>query len=153
MKELIQRSIKAANRRELDQFYEYIKSGELLNFIQGEIIFRNDVSLKEQEINIGDCFYRKNADGDYYIARVDMIKEDPYIADVTQVYLQKEDLDVWDTEIRTLELMRVWKPFDKVKTQELITLWESANKQTTAIWNETFTNALKIVSDENNQHS
>ena len=153
MKELIQRSIKAANRKELDQFYEYIKSGELLNFIQGEIIFRNDVSLKEQEINIGDCFYRKNADGDYYIARVDMIKEDSYIADVTQVYLQKEDLDVWDTEIRTLELMRVWKPFDKVKTQELITLWESANKQTTAIWNETFTNALKIVSDENNQHS
>ena len=153
MKELIQRSIKAANRKELDQFYEYIKSGELLNFIQGEIIFRNDVSLKEQEINIGDCFYRKNADGDHYIARVDMIREDPYIADVTQVYLQKEDLDVWDTEIRTLELMRVWKPFDKAKTQELINLWENTHKETTKIWDETFTNALKIVSDENNQHS
>lgn len=150
MKDLIQRSIKAADRKELDQLYEYVKSGELLNFIQGEIIFRNDVSLKEQEVNIGDCFYRKNVNGDYYIARVDMIKENPYIADVTQIYLQKEDLDVWDTEIRTLELLRVWKPFDKIKTQEIINLWESADKQTTVIWDETFTNALKIVSDENN---
>jgi hypothetical protein len=153
MKELIQRSIKAADRKELDQLYEYVKSGELLNFIQGEIIFRNDVSLKEQDVNIGDCFYRKNADGDYYIARVDMIKENPYTADVTQIYLQKEDLDVWDTEIRVLELMRVWKPFDKTKTQEIINLWESADRQTAVIWDETFANALKIVSDENNQHS
>jgi hypothetical protein len=153
MKDLIQRSIKAADRKELDQLYEYVKSGELLNFIQGEIIFRNDVSLKEQKINIGDCFYRKNVCDDYYIARVDMIKEDPYIADVTQIYLQKEDLDVWDTEIRVLELLRVWKPFDKTKTQEIINLWESADKQTAGIWDETFANALKIVSDENNQHS
>lgn len=59
MKESLQMIVKRSNRKELDQLYEYVKSGELLNFIQGEIIFRNDVSLKEQEINIGDCFYRK----------------------------------------------------------------------------------------------
>ena len=64
MRESLQTIVKRADRKELDQLYEYVKSGELLNFIQGEIIFRNDVSLKEQEINIGDCFYRKNEDGD-----------------------------------------------------------------------------------------
>ena len=152
MKDLIQRSIKSANRQELDQLYEYVKSGELLNFIQGEIIFRNDVSLKEQEINIGDCFYRKSDRG-YYIAKVDMIKENSCSVDVTQIFVNTDDLDIWDTEIRKLELLRGWKVFDKSKTQELINLHETTNKQTTIIWDNAFANALKIVSDENNQHS
>ena len=153
MRESLQTIVKRADRKELDQLYEYVKSGELLNFIQGEIIFRNDVSLKEQEINIGDCFYRKNADGDCYIARVDMVKEDSCTVDITQIYITTDDFDIWETEIRKLELLRVWKPFNKTKTQELITLWENVDKETTTIWNETFSTALKIVNDENNQHS
>ena len=153
MKESLQRIVKQCDRKEIDQLYEYIKSGELLEFVQGEIIFRNDVSLKEQEINIGDCFYRKNADGDYYIARVDMVKEDSCYADITQVFMDSTDIDVWETEIHKLELLRAWKPFDKLKTQELITLWENADKEATNIWKEAVNTALKIVNDENNQHS
>ena len=152
MRESLQTIVKRADRKELDQLYEYVKSGELLNFIQGEIIFRNDVSLKEQEINIGDCFYRKNADGDYYIARVDMVKENSCTIDITQIYITTDDFDIWETEIRKLELLRAWKSFDKTKTQELITLWKNADKETTAIWDETFSTALKLANDENNQH-
>ena len=153
MKESLQRIVKQCDRKEIDQLYEYIKSGELLEFVQGEIIFRNDVSLKEQEINIGDCFYRKSTESGYYIARVDMVKEDSCGVDVTQIFIDNEDLDVWETEIRKLELLRVWKPFDKSKTQELISLWENADKETTLVWNKAYDNALKIVTNENNQHS
>ena len=71
----------------------------------------------------------------------------------TQIFIDNEDLDIWDTEIRKFDLLRAWKVFDKSKTQELITLWENTNKETTKIWDDTFANALKIVSDENNQHS
>lgn len=150
MKEIIQQYIKKSNREELDEFYNYIKSGDLLEFVQGEIIFRNDISLKQQQINIGDCFIRQIND-EYHLCRIDMIleKESNYV-DCTRLNVDIGGmLDTWETEINKSELLNNWKSFDSIKFNQITELIKSANNQIADINKLTLEMILKLINDEN----
>lgn len=150
MKALIQHHIKRASREELDELYNYVKNGDLLEFLQGEIIFRNDVSLKQQQINIGDCFI-KQIDNDYLLCRVDMIpeKESNYI-DCTRLNVDVNSiLETWETEINKFELLNNWKSFDSTKFNQIIDLIKSANTQIADINKLVLGMILKLINDEN----
>ena len=150
MKDLIQRQIKGADRSDLEAFYEQVKSGELLDFIRGEIVFRTDVSLKEQPINIGDCFIRKHSENDYTIIRVEMIKENNFnYIDCTRITIDNETLEIWDNELSKFDL-KYWKPFSKEITSQLIMLYEETNKNVNELYNDSYKTALNLVKDESN---
>ena len=149
MKELLQQHIKKSNREELDELYNYVKNGDLLEFIQGEIIFRNDVSLEQQHIRIGDCFI-KQIDNEYLLCRIDMIYENSEYVDCTELMISPNStLDTWDAEKAKRDLIINWKSLDTNKFNQIMDLVNSADTQIINIQKLTLEMILKLINDEN----
>lgn len=149
MKELIQQHIKKVSREDLYEFYNYIKNGDLLEFVQGEIIFRNDISLKQQQIRIGDCFI-KQINNEYLLCRIDMIYEDAEYVDCTELIISSDSpLEIWDTEKAKTDLIDNWKSLDSDKFNKIIELVKSAATQIIDINKLTLEMILKLINNEN----